>query len=137
MEVEYHPCRLHTYDTLPQQIRAGGEVLLVIGSIIYLAIAVREYTFLGWKIFLQNMVLCPSRVIFLFGRILLVLAVPFRFACQPIVEDRLAILVMITTGPYCLFFCRYLSYIFIRIVFIRMIFKSFSEDSRPLDHLLL
>ena len=121
MEVEYHQCRLHTYDTLPQQIRAGGEVLLVIGSIIYLAIAIREYTFLGWKIFLQNMILCPSRVIFLVGRVLLVLAVPFRLACQPIVEDRLAILVMIMTGPYCLFFCRYLSYTFKHIVFFRMI----------------
>ena len=71
-EVDIDSCKLHTYDDIYHQLRVGGEIILVLWSIVYLAIAVREYTFLGRKIFIQNMVLCPSRVIFLVGRVLLV-----------------------------------------------------------------
>ena len=71
-EVDIDSCKLHTYDDIYHKLRLGGEIILVLWSIVYLAIAVREYTFLGRKIFIQNMVLCPSRVIFLVGRILLV-----------------------------------------------------------------
>ena len=74
------------------------------------------------------MKLSQSRVGFLFGRILLLLMVsclfqlpnfvncictyylflqvPFRLTCQPYVEDNLAVLVMILTSWYALFFCR-------------------------------
>ena len=34
------------------------------------------------------------------------LQVPFRLTCQPYVEDNLAVLVMILTSWYALFFCR-------------------------------
>jgi hypothetical protein len=60
-------CFLNTYDTTLKKARGIGEAILVVWSIVYLAIAAREFTFLGRKIFLQNMALCPSRVFFLIG----------------------------------------------------------------------
>lgn len=100
------PCYLSGFDTPGKQARILGEIILVVWSIIYIAIAVREWSFLGTKIFMQNMALCPSRVLFLLGCILLLLAVPFRLACNPESEDKLAILVMLFIGFYFLFFCR-------------------------------
>lgn len=48
----------------------------------------------------------PSRVMFLFSCCIL-LSFPFlRFACADEVEDMLAVVVMLTTAPYFLFFCR-------------------------------
>lgn len=43
---------------------------------------------------------------FLIACFLSLVAVPFRLACQPVVEDRLVLLTMLMTGPYFLFFCR-------------------------------
>ena len=69
-ETEVHPniCYLHTYDTLVRQLRGICEVIMVLWSIVYLGIAVREFTFLPFKIFMQNMALCPARVGFLLGK---------------------------------------------------------------------
>ena len=61
-------CYLNEYDTLIKQLRGISEVILVLWSMVYLAIAVREFTFLPIKIFMQNMALCPSRVGFLIGK---------------------------------------------------------------------
>lgn len=48
----------------------------------------------------------PSRVMFLFSCCIL-LSFPFlRLACADQVEDMLAVVVMLTTAPYFLFFCR-------------------------------
>ena len=55
-------CYLLSFDTLFKKIRMVLEIVLVIWSIIYLLIAVRESTFLPTDIFMQNMALCPSRV---------------------------------------------------------------------------
>ena len=99
-------CWANTYDTAWKQGRMLAEVVLVIYSIGYLVVAVREWSFLGRKIFMENMALCPSRVCFLIGCILLVVSVPFRLTCQAAVEDNLAVLVMIFTSGYALFFCR-------------------------------
>lgn len=102
----FDQCYLHNYDTLMHQIRGICEVTCVFWSIIYLGIAAREATFLPPAIFMQNMVLCPSRVIFLIGCVLLILTVPLRLTCQPDYENKLAILVMLFTGFYFLFFGR-------------------------------
>ena len=40
-------CRLHTYTELKHQIRLGGEIILVLWSIYYLAVAVQEFRYLG------------------------------------------------------------------------------------------
>ncbi len=66
----------------------------------------REVSHNGPRLFLTTMALCPSRVLFLTACLSSLLAVPFRLGCQPHIEDRLALLVMLFTGPYFLFFCR-------------------------------
>ena len=80
---------------------------MVIWALIYLVLAVREVTFLGPRLFWKTLALCPSRVFFLIACFLAQVALPFRLACQPVQEDRLALLIMLLTGPYFLFFCRY------------------------------
>ena len=54
-------CYRHTYDTLEKQIRLGMEMALTIWSVLYLVKAGHEYTFLGKKIWVDNMKMCPSR----------------------------------------------------------------------------
>ena len=46
------------------------------------------------------------RVIFLTGCMVCIMMVPARILCYPPVEDRLALVVMMSHGPYFLFFCR-------------------------------
>ena len=85
-------CYLHVMDTPIDKIRMVGEgVLVVMGIYFILKVnsshtisfiqssinqkncfwqAVHEFTFLGWRVFMQNMVLCPSRVAFLISCVL-------------------------------------------------------------------
>ena len=99
-------CYMNKYDTLWKQVRLGCEVLVLLWSIYYIAKVVREFTFLPLHIFIENMQLCPSRVMFLLGCTLLVFTVPFRVFCMPAEENALALIVMLLTGFYFLFFCR-------------------------------
>lgn len=48
----------------------------------------------------------PSRVMFLFSCCLLLSFPVLRLTCADEVEDNLAVVVMLTTAPYFLFFCR-------------------------------
>ena len=103
---EKDQCYLHTYDSNEKIIRLGCEVVLIIWSIIYIGICARERTFLGNKIWVQNLKLCPSRCGFLIGCFCIIFAVPFRLTCQPEIEDKLAITAMNLISFYFLFFCR-------------------------------
>ena len=47
-----------------------------------------------------------ARVIFLTGCLVAILMVPARLLCLASVEDVMAIMVMMSHGPYFLFFCR-------------------------------
>ena len=102
----YDLCYLHTYDDNMKIARGVGEIALCVWSLFYLLVAAREVTFLGPKLFLRTLALCPSRVMFLIACFLCLVAIPFRLVCSPVYEDRLALLVMLLTGPYFLFFCR-------------------------------
>ena len=55
---------------------------------------------------LKTLALCPSRCLFLIACFLCQVAVPFRLLCLPKGEDQLALVIMLFTGPYFLFFCR-------------------------------
>ena len=108
MEVDtsFEGCHLLTADSIIDKIRLGCEASLVLMALLYILQAVRQFTFLGRKIFMENMALCPSRVCFLFSCILLQLCVPVRFACLYNLEDPMAQLIMLCNGLYFLFFCR-------------------------------
>ena len=108
MEVDtsFEGCHLLAADSITDRIRLGCEASLVLMALLYLLQAVRQLTFLGRTIFLENMALCPSRVCFLFSCILLQLCVPVRLACLYSLEDPMAQLIMLCNGLYFLFFCR-------------------------------
>ena len=99
-------CYLHSVETLQEQIRFVFEIIIVIMALLFIIKAIREFKFLGRKIFFQNMVLCPSRVCFLFSCVLLQFCMPIRFLCMYHVEDALAQIIMLCNGLYFLFFCR-------------------------------
>ena len=99
-------CYLSSYETIRDKIRIISEIVITIWSVVYLAIAARELSFLGWKIFKENMILCPSRVLFLIACFLMQFCVPLRLACKPLYEDQISIIVMFFIGFYFLFFCR-------------------------------
>ena len=103
-------------------------------ALVYLLKASQECFNLGRVLFLETMSACPSRVIFLLGCILVLLTVPLRcnnfnlhnliiiilannliilvrFFCIRSLEDRLAVLIVLCTTFYFLFFCRYREYL--------------------------
>ena len=64
-------CYLHSIEEPMDQIRFACEVLIVFFGFLYILKALRELSFLGIKIFMENMQLCPSRVCFLVSCVLL------------------------------------------------------------------
>lgn len=105
-------CYLHHYIEPVQQVRIFLEVVIIIMAVGFLVKvrvfsyhystiilffandflsfqATREFRFLGRKIFMQNMVLCPSRVCFLISCILHQFTVPARILCFYNLDDAL------------------------------------------------
>ena len=77
-EEELDMCHLQNYDTIQARARIVCEIVTTIWSFFHLVIAIREYGFLGKAIFMENMVLCPSRVLFLVACLLLQVAILIR-----------------------------------------------------------
>ncbi|XP_015113210.1 transient receptor potential cation channel subfamily V member 5 [Diachasma alloeum] len=99
-------CRLMQLDSSTAKIRLTAEIFMEFGAILYILAALREARFLGLNMFIENLMTAPSRVMFLFSCCIL-MSFPFlRLACADKVEDMLAVVVMLTTAPYFLFFCR-------------------------------
>ncbi|KAG5682668.1 hypothetical protein PVAND_012006 [Polypedilum vanderplanki] len=99
-------CPLLDISTLESRIKLSAEALMTVGALLYILTALREARFLGAKMFFENLSTAPSRVMFLFSCILM-LTIPFiKFFCLPKLEDHVAVAIMLTTGPYFLFFCR-------------------------------
>ncbi|XP_049822636.1 transient receptor potential cation channel subfamily V member 2 [Aethina tumida] len=99
-------CRLMQLDGTESKIRFTAEIVMTVGAFVYLAAAVREARFLGGRMFFENLMTAPSRVMFLFSCILMQIIPWLRIACQDEIEDTVAVVVMLTTAPYFLFFCR-------------------------------
>ncbi|XP_045507975.1 transient receptor potential cation channel subfamily V member 5 [Colias croceus] len=99
-------CRLMNFDTWQAKVRICTELLLWFGALIYIGAALREARFLGLKMFFENLSTVPSRVMFLFSCILMVVLPTLRLWCADEAEDHLAVIIMLTTAPYFLFFCR-------------------------------
>ncbi|XP_011500278.1 PREDICTED: transient receptor potential cation channel subfamily V member 5 [Ceratosolen solmsi marchali] len=99
-------CRLLSLNDSVSKIRLTAEIFMELGAILYICAALREARFLGLNMFVENLMTAPSRVMFLFSCCIL-LSFPFlRIICADEVEDKLAVVVMLTTAPYFLFFCR-------------------------------
>ncbi|XP_055376227.1 transient receptor potential cation channel subfamily V member 5 [Condylostylus longicornis] len=102
----FSECPLLNIETLESKIRLISEFFLFIGAILYIAAALRESRFLGYKMFFQNLMTAPSRVMFLFSCLLMMIVPWLRFSCLTEIEDYVAVVIMLTTAPYFLFFCR-------------------------------
>ena len=105
-QTEFTNCYLHSMETTEEYIRAGCEVSIIFLGLLYILKAIRELSFLGRKVFMENMQLCPSRVCFLLSCVLLQFCIPARIFCLYIIEDAIMQLVMLSNGLYFLFFCR-------------------------------
>ncbi|XP_015178085.1 PREDICTED: transient receptor potential cation channel subfamily V member 5 isoform X1 [Polistes dominula] len=99
-------CRLMHLNSATAKIRLIAEMLMAIAAVLYIAAALREARFLGLNMFIENLMTAPSRVMFLFSCCLLLSFPALRLTCADEVEDMLAVVVMLTTAPYFLFFCR-------------------------------
>lgn len=102
----YSECPLLNTDTVQNKMRLISEVILLIGAFLYILAALRESRFLGYKMFIENLMTAPSRVMFLFSCCIMMMVPWLRFACSREMEDHVAVVIMLTTAPYFLFFCR-------------------------------
>ncbi|KAI9588044.1 transient receptor potential cation channel subfamily V member 5 [Glossina fuscipes] len=102
----YAKCPLMNMDNDLAKVRIIAEIVIFFGAILYLLAALREARFLGYKMFVENLMTAPSRVMFLFSCCLM-MAIPWlRLSCLTELDDHVAVLIMLTTAPYFLFFCR-------------------------------
>ncbi|KPJ13765.1 Transient receptor potential cation channel subfamily V member 5 [Papilio machaon] len=99
-------CRLMNLDSWQAKVRISGELLLWVGALAYIGAALREARFLGLKMFFENLSTVPSRVMFLFSCLLMLALPTLRLWCADEEEDHVAVIIMLTTAPYFLFFCR-------------------------------
>ncbi|KAL0849939.1 hypothetical protein ABMA28_011863 [Loxostege sticticalis] len=99
-------CRLMNFESWQAKVRISAELLLWLGSLAYIGAALREARFLGLKMFIENLSTVPSRVMFLFSCLLMIALPTLRLWCADEAEDHLAVIIMLTTAPYFLFFCR-------------------------------
>ncbi|CAG9576063.1 unnamed protein product [Danaus chrysippus] len=99
-------CRLMKLETWDAKVRIASELMLWFGALAYIGAAMREARFLGLKMFIENLSTVPSRVMFLFSCLLMLALPTLRLSCADEEEDHLAVIIMLTTAPYFLFFCR-------------------------------
>ncbi|XP_048481882.1 transient receptor potential cation channel subfamily V member 5 isoform X2 [Plutella xylostella] len=99
-------CRLMNFDSPQAKVRIFAELVLFLGALAYIGAALREARFLGLKMFIENLSTVPSRVMFLFSCLLMTALPTLRLWCAEEAEDHLAVIIMLTTAPYFLFFCR-------------------------------
>ncbi|XP_055856516.1 transient receptor potential cation channel subfamily V member 5 [Episyrphus balteatus] len=102
----YEECPLMHLETTKAKIRVVCEIVIFFGSILYIMAALRESRFLGYKMFVENLMTAPSRVMFLFSCCLMMTIPWLRLSCMTEVDDHVAVVIMLTTAPYFLFFCR-------------------------------
>ncbi|XP_071540423.1 uncharacterized protein nan isoform X2 [Panulirus ornatus] len=87
-------------------VRVVCEGLTFLGSLAYLVGAANEARFQGLQMFVENLSTVPSRVLFLLACLLVMVMAVLRSLCMEKAEDLVAVVVMLSTGPYFLFFCR-------------------------------
>nr|NP_648696.2 nanchung, isoform A [Drosophila melanogaster]AAF49752.2 nanchung, isoform A [Drosophila melanogaster]AAP57097.1 TRP channel protein nanchung [Drosophila melanogaster] len=102
----YAQCPLMNLESDLAKLRIMAELLNFVGAILYLLVALREARFLGLKMFIENLMTAPSRVMFLFSCALMMTIPWLRVSCLTEIDDHVTVVIMLTTAPYFLFFCR-------------------------------
>jgi transient receptor potential cation channel subfamily V member 5 len=88
---EHSSCRLLHMETNDQKVRLIAEFGMLLGAILYLLAAFRESRFLGYKMFVENLMTAPSRVMFLFSCCLIIIVPMMKFSCSAELEDHFAV----------------------------------------------
>ncbi|XP_030372059.1 transient receptor potential cation channel subfamily V member 5 [Scaptodrosophila lebanonensis] len=99
-------CPLMNLESDLAKMRIMAEIINFVGAILYLLVALREARFLGYKMFIENLMTAPSRVMFLFSCCLMMTIPWLRVSCLTEIDDHVTVVIMLTTAPYFLFFCR-------------------------------
>ncbi|XP_062132595.1 transient receptor potential cation channel subfamily V member 6 [Drosophila sulfurigaster albostrigata] len=102
----YAQCPLMNLESDLAKLRIIAELINFVGAILYLLVALREARFLGYKMFIENLMTAPSRVMFLFSCALMMTIPWLRVSCLTEIDDHVTVVIMLTTAPYFLFFCR-------------------------------
>lgn len=128
----FSECPLLDISTTTLKVKLAAEGVLTIFALYYILTAFRELRFLGAKMFFENLVsqqtfilwkmllefilvsrltfrqsTAPSRVMFLFSCWLMLTVPLLKFFCLSSLEDHVSVIIMLTTSPYFLFFCRF------------------------------
>ncbi len=82
------------------------EILMYIYTVLYMALIGYEFYIQGFKLYLQSMLLNPSKILYIASFILTILMIPLRFACSMEGEDYLQILSIIFKSAYVLYLGR-------------------------------
>ncbi|CAF3827144.1 unnamed protein product [Rotaria sordida] len=80
--------------------------LSVLGSLMYLIMTMREFSYQHFKLDYFIYVNDPTRVLFLFSCLLTAAMVPARLTCSIAVDDILCTYAILARAPYFFFFCR-------------------------------
>ncbi|CAF4284971.1 unnamed protein product [Rotaria socialis] len=80
--------------------------LSILGSLLYLIITVREFSYQHFKLDYFIYVNDPTRILFLFSCILTLAMIPARITCSIAVDDILCTYAILSRAPYFFFFCR-------------------------------
>ncbi|XP_033730840.1 transient receptor potential cation channel subfamily V member 6-like isoform X4 [Pecten maximus] len=104
--VEKDPCYLLKVCSTEDIVRFTLEAVVLIGSIWYLLIAMKEIYHQGFRLFFTTLKGAPTKAMFLMSCVFVIMMLPGRAACAYIYEDVVGVMAILFTAPYFLFFCR-------------------------------
>ncbi|XP_069120807.1 transient receptor potential cation channel subfamily V member 5-like isoform X4 [Argopecten irradians] len=104
--VEKDPCYLLKVCSTEDVVRFTLEALVLVGSIWYLLIAMKEIYHQGFRLFFTTLKGAPTKAMFLMSCVFVIMMLPGRAACAYIYEDVVGVMAILFTAPYFLFFCR-------------------------------
>ncbi|XP_076091214.1 transient receptor potential cation channel subfamily V member 5-like isoform X5 [Mytilus galloprovincialis] len=100
------PCFLLKACDTNDKIRWALEIIVLLAAIMYLCLAMKEIYHQGFTIFFTTLGGAPMKMLFLLSCVFVVMMLPGRATCSTQYEDVVAVLAILGTAPYFLFFCR-------------------------------
>ncbi|XP_063424234.1 transient receptor potential cation channel subfamily V member 5-like isoform X1 [Mytilus trossulus] len=100
------PCFLLKACDTNDKIRWALEIIVLLAAIMYLCLAMKEIYHQGFNIFFTTLGGAPMKMLFLLSCVFVVMMLPGRATCSTQYEDVVAVLAILGTAPYFLFFCR-------------------------------
>ncbi|KAL5011500.1 hypothetical protein ScPMuIL_010051 [Solemya velum] len=99
-------CYLLKACRLEDKVRFSFEILSLLGAMMYIFLAMKEIWYEGIIVFFLTLKCAPSKALFLLSCLFMAAMLPGRATCAYVYEDVMAVLTILFTAPYFLFFCR-------------------------------